>query len=343
MAKKCVFCGQPPKDKNKEHVIPQWLIRMTGREQKPAAESQNNNIPFMRFTLPACSACNTRYSGWEARVKGVVEKVLADAPIDATEIDLLLDWFDKVRIGLWHASYNLNPKLYDFEPKIYIDNRIGKTDRMLIVERLDTTGRGILMNGIETPIFTYSPSVFQMVINNYSFTNVSAVNLVSQKLGFPTVKDLTFVENGRLFCGLNKGTNKAVLPILRAVNPLPNQTIIYQPIFNQFLPSPFYDNDYIRTHSVNYDAGHGGIFYQQNCGPLKYMEPYNKLHLSRTQALPWENLNDICRRMFNLQIIINQMPIKMDYGNLAINQALQHERYERSKFNMLLSAACNSK
>lgn len=182
-----------------------------------------------------------------------------------------------------------------------------------------------------------------MVINNYSFTNVSAVNLVSQKLGFPTVKDLTFVENGRLSCGLNKGTNKAVLPILRAVNPLPNQTIIYQPIFNQFLPSPFYDNDYIRTHSVNYDAGHGGIFYQQNCGPLKYMEPYNKLHLSRTQALPWENLNDICRRMFNLQIIINQMPIKMDCGNLAINQALQHERYERSKFNMLLSAACNSK
>lgn len=73
------------------------------------------------------------------------------------------------------------------------------------------------------------------------------------------------------------------------------------------------------------------------------METYNKLHLSRTQALPWENLNDICRRMFNLQIIINQMPIKMDCGNLAINQALQHERYERSKFNMLLSVACNSK
>ena len=92
MAKKCVFCGQPPKDKNKEHVIPQWLIRMTGREQKPAAESRDNKIPFMRFTLPACSACNTRYSGWEACVKGVIEKVLSDTPITAPEIDLLLDW-----------------------------------------------------------------------------------------------------------------------------------------------------------------------------------------------------------------------------------------------------------
>jgi len=28
--KYCVFCGKPPSDKNKEHVLPHWLIKMTG-------------------------------------------------------------------------------------------------------------------------------------------------------------------------------------------------------------------------------------------------------------------------------------------------------------------------
>lgn len=343
MAKKCVFCGQKPKDKNKEHIIPQWLIRMTGREQKPIAQSSDSTIPFMRFTLPACSACNSRYSGWEANVKDVMEKVFSDTPISTAETDLLLDWFDKVRIGLWHANYNLNPSLYNFEPKMYIDDVIGYEDRMLVVERLDITGRGILINGVESSIFVHSPSVFQMVINNYSFTSVAAVNLVSPKLGFPVITDLIFTENGGLSGVLKKGSNKAVIPILRSVNPLPNQTIIYQPMFSQVKSSPFYDNDYVRSHSVGYDVGHGGIFYQQNCGPLKYMEPYNKLHLAKTKALPGDSLNDICRRMYNLQIIINQMPIKIDYGNTSMNKAIQYERYMRSKFNLLLSASCNSK
>ena len=26
MAKYCVFCGNKPQDKNKEHIIPRWLI-----------------------------------------------------------------------------------------------------------------------------------------------------------------------------------------------------------------------------------------------------------------------------------------------------------------------------
>ena len=36
------------------------------------------------------------------------------------------------------------------------------------------------------------------------------------------------------------------------------------------------------------------------------MEPYNKIHLYKTKALPWEQLNDIARRTYNVQTIINQ-------------------------------------
>jgi hypothetical protein len=33
-AKICIFCGNPPQGKNKEHVIPQWLIRLTGKPSR---------------------------------------------------------------------------------------------------------------------------------------------------------------------------------------------------------------------------------------------------------------------------------------------------------------------
>ncbi len=347
MAKKCVFCGQTPKNKNREHVIPQWLIRLTGREKEYCAEcpgAPEKNIPFMRFTVPACTDCNSRYSDWEAQVKSVIEKILADAPITAAEMDLLLDWFDKVRVGLWYAFYYLNPSLYDFEPNICVDNRIAAHDRMLIVERLDTSGRGILIDGVGTPVFVHSPSAFQMVINNYSFSNISTTNLVSRKLGFPTIGNLTFEQDGVLSGNLIAGTNKAVTPIVRSINPLPNQTVIYQPMFTQAKTAPEYDNDYVRAHSVNFAAGHGGIFYQQNCGPLKYMEPHNKIHLYKTKALPWEQLNDIARRTYNVQTIINQNNQQhINFADKSISDAVRHKMQFNSKVNMLLSHSCNSK
>jgi hypothetical protein len=30
MDKFCVFCGKKPQSKNREHIIPQWLIALTG-------------------------------------------------------------------------------------------------------------------------------------------------------------------------------------------------------------------------------------------------------------------------------------------------------------------------
>lgn len=30
MDKFCVFCGSKPESKNKEHILPQWLLKLTG-------------------------------------------------------------------------------------------------------------------------------------------------------------------------------------------------------------------------------------------------------------------------------------------------------------------------
>jgi hypothetical protein len=37
MDKICVFCGEKPKSRNSEHVIPQWLIELTGNPKRIAS------------------------------------------------------------------------------------------------------------------------------------------------------------------------------------------------------------------------------------------------------------------------------------------------------------------
>ena len=69
MAKVCVFCGAKPNGKTKEHVVPRWLIELTGNpkrevflgfEKKPQAKQRR--FAFDQFTFPACDACNNKYA-----------------------------------------------------------------------------------------------------------------------------------------------------------------------------------------------------------------------------------------------------------------------------------------
>src|SRR5215467_1644940 len=62
MPKVCVFCGRPPKGKNKEHVIPKWLIALTGESKRKVylgrkwahPELEKRIYPLNSFTFPAC-------------------------------------------------------------------------------------------------------------------------------------------------------------------------------------------------------------------------------------------------------------------------------------------------
>lgn len=73
----CVFCGERPVSKNREHVIPQWLIAMTGDPNREVTIGLDlNSTPLKRrrfafksFTFPACEQCNERFSGLETRTR----------------------------------------------------------------------------------------------------------------------------------------------------------------------------------------------------------------------------------------------------------------------------------
>ncbi len=83
----CLFCGDRPVGKNKEHVLPQWLLELTGDPTRIAnfgldlSHGIENAAPrqyaFSQFQFPACAVCNGIFSTLEGNAKAVVLKILA--------------------------------------------------------------------------------------------------------------------------------------------------------------------------------------------------------------------------------------------------------------------------
>ena len=84
MRKVCIFCGRAPKDKNKEHVLPQWLLKITGKPTRSvylgrdwsSSELTERFYSFQGFTFPACKSCNSAYSSLEHKAEVIVRRML---------------------------------------------------------------------------------------------------------------------------------------------------------------------------------------------------------------------------------------------------------------------------
>lgn len=80
MPKVCVFCGHRPQSKTNEHVLPKWLIEMTGDPKREVSfgtywhiKQKRPTVPaFDQFHFPACYVCNTRFSDLEGRTSKVL-------------------------------------------------------------------------------------------------------------------------------------------------------------------------------------------------------------------------------------------------------------------------------
>lgn len=287
MDKFCVFCGKPPVDKNREHIIPQWLIKYTGRGKSPAVKVLKDGkwepkISYMNFTMPACEACNEEFSALEAAVKPILLNVLADQPVSAREISLLLDWFDKVRLGLRLSEVYLQKGMNMEKPHAFISQRTGYADRMLIIEKIkQQPDVRLAFPDTCTQFFQSTAESFQFIIDNYVFTNASAHLMLSPKLGFPYATHIetidaphTLVENWQ------KGKCRARGPVFGDIYPAPDKIIVYQPIFKPFTNVPLYNNDYVKSHCMDFANGIGGIFYQRGqTNEIKYLQPDDKVLL----------------------------------------------------------------
>lgn len=217
MRKFCLFCGEKPIDKNKEHIIPQWLIKYTGDPKRipllGKKDGKEIKFSWLNFVFPACEECNSNFGKIEAKIQIILDKIDKEKSLSHNEINLFLDWLDKIRIGLWLGHAMLQKK--DFEPNFFINNRVASKDRLCLIYKLNDSEKGIGLIGTDTPVFEHTPSCFSLTINNMIFFNYSKEFLLSKNLGFPYPNKFSY--NSEKYLNIDKivpGDYKIVYPII---------------------------------------------------------------------------------------------------------------------------------
>lgn len=263
MAKKCIFCGKKPNNKNKEHILPKWLIKLTGDYGRDfylgADYSDIDNLTYRSFrvaslTFPACEECNTKFAKLESKAKVVIERIIKDDIFEAEYADVLLEWFDKIRVGLWLSYHMLDKNFYNVTPNFYISNRVSKSDRSLYIYKTNRSGQGLNYDGISNPIFHKNPICLNLIINNYCFFNISTDYLNHRRLGFPYPEKMFIgdgVEEGKIGIGEHKpGMNRVLLPVIRNC-PQRSNIAIHQSIWEKIPFEKSHNNSYVKDHSYN--------------------------------------------------------------------------------------------
>jgi len=251
----CIFCGKDPKDKNLEHVIPEWLISLTGNPNRIADFSCNldkdRKFAFDQFRFPSCKECNEKFSDIESNTRETVLAILDGKKVE--ELESLLLWFDKVRIGLWLAFYTLDKNYWGIEPKFYITERLSRSDRGLFIYK-SSSPKGINFFGVSNnPLFNLMPSCFGLRINEYYFLNFSTDYLFSKRLGLPHPGKMFVLDNkkNKVEVNLNKGKEKVLLPVIKR-NFTSSCIELYQPIINKNLATTdrqeFYSSAYVKKY-----------------------------------------------------------------------------------------------
>ena len=334
----CIFCGEKPESKNKEHVIPKWLIELTGDPKRKAffgfdVVSENKGprmYSFDSFTFPACEQCNTDFAELECHTKPIAIKILQNKKVTSQEINTFLDWIDKVRVGLWLGYYYLDKNMAEITPKFHIKTRIGSRDRLLIVYKTNYYSKGINFTGTEGISFQFSPSCFSLRINHLVFFNASCMDLCDRRLGFPFSRKTIIYNRKQAQADIVHGFERIFKPVLKRTF-LPYGIKIFQPIFKKQMSfdgiGQYYDNKYVRNNSMDYSKGLGKIFID-NTGSARALSDEEEIsivpdgHHDYLKFLP-----KLSRMTFDFQI---------DLFRMSTTENLSKEEKKEFKMHLIL-------
>lgn len=292
----CIFCGQKPEKKNREHIIPRWLIKMTGKESRKvflgldwASETLDaREFSWGSFTFPACEECNSRWSDIEGEIKTIISKMNDKDSLSSTDLQLLFNWIDKLRVGLWLGFYYLNKNYRGIVPQFFIDSRVARQDRALFIfETIEETS-GIGLYGCDSPIFHMMPSLLHISINSYHFVSVSTAFLLSNKLGWPTLKNkfIKSFDDDQISLDLVPSDN-SFSEKLFANAPKLSGVLLSQPIappeaMQNEEYKKLYEVDHVRAMSDGQKLGVGKIFLG-NSNPSAYSDDPSKSWIPRVR------------------------------------------------------------
>jgi len=106
---KCPGCGEKNKKSNKEHLWPEWLIKLTGAN-KIGIKWAGKYIPASACTIPLCEECNKEFGQvLEGPVSRIFNELESGEGLSENEIELLIRWLWKIT-GLAWASQNPDKK-----------------------------------------------------------------------------------------------------------------------------------------------------------------------------------------------------------------------------------------
>lgn len=199
----CVFCGMAPQSKNKEHILPQWLLRLTGDPKRRVdfgydhVKGTTISFDWSSLTVPACEACNTEYSALEAEVSHIVRELVNYSALPVKSYLLLLDWLDKVRVGLWLNYYYILKNPVGISPSYHINSRVGKKDRFVAIYPVPKQADGLSLFGVDTPSFQVAPTAVGLRINNLMVISGSSDYIFSGRCGFPFPSSMKFHLDGQ--------------------------------------------------------------------------------------------------------------------------------------------------
>ena len=308
MKRLCVFCGSPPTNKSKEHVIPRWLLRLTGDPRRTANFGVRyfvgtvRQFSFDKLTFPACAQCNKDYSELEAHAQRIVTRIFDSQSIAADDVFILLDWLDKVRIGFWLGVLTLNDNAFGIEPKFFISQRVRAQDRMVSLFLDSHRSTGLTLTGPFTSAFSFLPSCFAIRINNLYLFNASCPFMVSKNCGFPF--PVTVCErrtDGKYVMDFDDGYQKLGSSILDLpAPPWQASATICQPIFSEALPDnkEGYDREHIRSHSRDWGLGLGSLILESNDGLRLLGNDEIKLPLLSDSMNYW--------KLLDVQVLVTQ-------------------------------------
>lgn len=259
----CIFCDLPltRAARTKEHVLPMWLLKATGdpnREIRIGADlltGKEWKRPASTFEFPACHKCNQRYGkGLESQAHKIILAIQAGKSISIANGYRLLDWLDKVRVGLWRGFQMLHHER-DFTPRFTINTRLARKDRVAIlaVDPKDKTKR-LNFGGTDNNLFRLSQCGIFLRINNIRILSLSADFLLTRETGLPHGDNPFLVEgkpgmvgNDLVIGNYALSQDWGNLSALRG-------TILAQPIIDIRLHNPatalnLYTNSRVMTHS----------------------------------------------------------------------------------------------
>jgi hypothetical protein len=327
----CLFCGAQPQARSKEHIVPRWLITLTGDPKRKVPfgpfysektkELEVRSFSFDEFAFPACAPCNSRFSSLESATKQVMTSLLAKRPLKSSDFHTLLTWLDKVRVGLWLIGYVIQKNLSDIAPQFHVNSRIDMFDRMLLIYRSDYTGSRLRFGGVSAPAFQYSPTCFSLIVNDLVFFNVSTDFLLSKSMGFPYPARISYTDTPRMEVELRRGLDRVTYPLIR-VKYDRNCSEIYQPMIKGAMDWrwPYYDSAHVRSWCADYSNGIGKVLYCYGPSVTEYNELDSPAWIPRMTWDDSELMNALRKQLLEFQIHLLEygpMERKIGFGNTS--------------------------